>query len=178
MSTCDLLHTCQHTASDILQASFLHLQGSLIWNTPLTCNLAACTCILCSSSPALDTGTACAACCSKHLCQGRRQWPHFAAATKHMLVLPTMQCTAQQVLSRRTTHCAFPVPTAAEDSRVWQSVYRTVQQVLLKGLADGAQEVRLAAVSAMTLLVPYTRDSSETNLFKQLVPAALKVLHS
>ena len=58
---------------------------------------------------------------------------------------------------------------------MWQSVYRTVQQVLLKGLADGAQEVRLAAVSAMTLLVPYTRDSSETNLFKQLVPAALKV---
>eukprot|EP00891_Asterochloris_glomerata_P009671 jgi/Astpho2/9671/e_gw1.00146.14.1_t len=60
-------------------------------------------------------------------------------------------------------------------AEVLGAVYRTVQQVLLKGLADDAQEVRLAAVSAMTLLVPYTRDSSETNLFKQLVPAALKV---
>ena len=72
-------------------------------------------------------------------------------------------------------HCAVPFLTAADDSRVWQSVYRTVQQVLLKGLADGAQEVRLAAVSAMTLLVPYTREPSETSLFKHLVPAALKV---
>ena len=74
-----------------------------------------------------------------------------------------------------TAHCAFPCSTAAEDLRVWQSIYHTVQQVLLKGLADGAQEVRLAAVSAMTLLVPYTKNPSETNLFKQLVPAALKV---
>ena len=92
--------------------------------------------------------------------------------------MQSLQCTAQQVLSRGMAHCACPSLPAAEDSRVWQSVYRTVQQVLLKGLADGAQEVRLAAVSAMTLLVPYTRDSSETNLFKQLVPAALKVSDS
>ena len=178
----DLLHTCQHAASDNLQASFLHLLGQLVLTKhaePKSELRFGCI-HLHSEQQQPSTRHWHSTCCvlPQVLLMGQPVGPPPAAATKHEPVLQTVQCTAQQVLSGGTTQYAFPFLTAAEDSRVWQSIYRTVQQVLLKGLADGAQEVRLAAVSAMTLLVPYSRDPSETNLFKQLVPAALKVSDS